>query len=146
MTAEAEGAHWGTTRRTFLVAGGCVLLAALAGIGWRRSRSRPDIQVARPRRADNMAERASQDGVELWPTPLDQHGPVYRLNRSAAVVWAAVDGRRSAGDIAGELAATYGLQLAVAQRDTLACLRTLAAQGVVNGVPGVTPAASRARS
>jgi hypothetical protein len=145
MAAGVERAGWGTTRKTFLVAGGCLLLAALAGRGWSR-RGQADAGAARPRRAVNLAQSDTGNGLELRPTPVDPHGPVFRLNRSAAAVWNAVDGRRSAGDIAGELAAGFGLSADVARRDTLTCLRTLAAQGLVSGVPGVRPAAQVSRS
>ena len=146
MAADTERAGWGTTRRTFLVAGGCVLAAALAGAAWRRSASQTDAGAARPRRAANLAERQTPAGLELRPTPVDPSGPVFTLNSSGAVVWKAVDGRRSAGEIAGELAATFGLAADVARRDTLACLRTLAAQGLVCGVPGARPAGEVGRA
>ncbi len=146
MAAGSERASRGSTRRTFLVAGGCMLAAALAGAGWRRSLRRSEPGDARPRRAQNLAERAAPDGLRLLPTPIDPHGPVFTLNRSGAVVWKAVDGRRSAGEIAGELAAAFGLSAEAARRDTLACLRTLAAQGLVDGVPGAQPADEVRRS
>ncbi len=145
MAAGSDGSGSGTTRKTFLVAGGCVLAAALVGAGWRRSRRPAGAASARPRRADNLSERATAEGVELRPLPLDPHGPVFALNRSAAVVWSAVDGRRSVTGIGGELAAAFGLSAEVAQRDARACLRSLAAQGIVTGVPGTT-AAEAARS
>lgn len=138
MAAASEGAGRGTTRRTFLAAGGCVVAAALLGVGWRRSRRPVDAAAATPRRADNLSERATADGVELRPLPADPHGPVYVLNRSGAVVWRAVDGRRDIAAIGAELAAAFGLTAEVARRDTLACLRSLAAQGIVAGVPGAT--------
>jgi len=140
MAAGSEGAGWGTTRRTFLVAGGCVLAAAVAGVGLRRGRGRTHAGAARPRRAANLSERDTPGGVELRPTPVDMRGPVFALNRSGAVVWRAVDGRRSVAEIAAELAAAFGLTADAARRDTLVCLRTLAAQGLVSGVPGAPPA------
>ncbi len=57
-------------------------------------------RLARPRRAENLLETAHGAGVELRPTPIDPHGPVFRLNRSAALVWRGVDGRRSVNDLA----------------------------------------------
>lgn len=146
MAAGSEQAGWGTTRRTFLVAGGCLLAAALAGAGWRHGRGRADAGEARPRRAANLSEYETPDGVRLRPTPVDRRGPVFTLNRSGAAVWKAVDGRRSAAEIAGELAAAFGLTAGAARRDTLACLRALSAQGLVCGVPGAGPADEVARS
>ena len=140
MAAGSEGAGWGTTRRTFLVAGGCVLAAALAGAGWRRRREPADAASARPRRADNLSEQVTAGGVELRPVPPDPRGPVFVLNRSGAVVWQAVDGHRTVADIGAELAAAFGLTAAVAERDARACLRSLAAQGIVTGVPGASAA------
>jgi hypothetical protein len=136
MAADVERAGWGITRKTFLLASGCALLAALLGRGLgRRSQGPSDVGAARPRRADNLAETRAGHGIELRPTPVDPNGPVYRLNPSAAVVWRAVDGRRSARDIAGVLAAAYGLGAERASQDALACLSTFAAQGLVCGVP-----------
>lgn len=146
MATGAERAGGRSTRRTFLIAGGCVLAAALAGAGRRRSRGGADPGAARPRRAQNLVQHTTPDGVRLQPAPLDPHGPVFALNRSGAVVWNAVDGRRSAGDIAGVLAATFGLSEEAARRDTFACLRTLAAQGLVSGVSGAQPADEVRRS
>jgi hypothetical protein len=146
MAAGSERAGWGTTRRTFLVAGGCLLAAALVGAGRRHGRGRADVGESRPRRAANLAERDTPDGIRLRPTPVDPRGPVFTLNRSGAVVWKAVDGRRSTGEIAGELAAAFGLTAEAARRDTIACLRTLAAQGLVCGVPAAGPADQVRRS
>jgi hypothetical protein len=134
MAADVGRAGWGSTRKTFLLAGGCVLLAALLGRGWVR-RGQADAGAARPRRADNLAETRRGGSLELRPTPVTANGPVFRLNRSAAVVWGAVDGRRSAREIAGVLAAGFGLSAETASQDTLACLSAFAAQGLVSGVP-----------
>jgi hypothetical protein len=147
MAAGMERAGWGTTRKTFIVAGGCVLLAALVGRGWnRRAGGVQTVGAARPRRAQNLHEVARAGGVELRPMPVDPHGPVFRLNRSAAVVWRAVDGRRTVTGIAGVLGTTYGLRAAAASTDAIACLTTLAAQGLVNGVPGTRAGASSEQS
>jgi hypothetical protein len=137
MAAGVERAGWGTTRKTFLVAGGCVLLAALVGRGLGRRAPGPKaIGAARPRRAENLREEARGRGVELRPLPLDPQGPVFRLNPSAAVVWHAVDGRRTITDVAGVLGVAFGLSGTQASDDAIACLTTLAAQGLVTGVPG----------
>ena len=144
MAAEVERTGWGTTRKTFLVAGGCVLAAALMGRGWiRRSDAAQTVAAARPRRSQNLQEVSHSGGIELRPEPVDPHSPVFRLNRAAAVVWRAVDGRRSVTDIAGVLGTTFGLSAAAASTDAIACLESLAAQGLVNGLPGAhagTPA------
>jgi hypothetical protein len=147
MAAGVERAGVGTTRRTFLMAGGGVLLTAIAGGLWsRRAGRRAGPGDARPRRAENLLEEAERGELVLRPAPLDPAGPVFHLNRSAAVVWRAVDGRRSVRDIAGVLAARYGLQGAAAGNDALSCLRTLAAQGLVTGVPATNGQAPAGRS
>ena len=147
MAAEVERTGWGTTRKTFLVAGGCVLLATLFGRAWsQRSGGTQSIAAARPRRAQNLNEESRPGGVELRPEPVDPHGPVFRLNRAAAVVWRTVDGRRSVTDIAGVLGTTFGLSAAAASTDAIACLESLAAQGLVNGLPGARAGAPAVRS
>ena len=147
MAAGVERTGWGTTRKTFLVAGGCVLAAALVGRGWSRlSGAAQTVGAARPRRAQNLHEEARSGGVELRPVPVDPHGPVFRLNRSAAVVWRAVDGRRTVTDIAGVLGAHYALSAAAASTDAITCLESLAAQGLLSGVPGTRAGAPEVRS
>jgi hypothetical protein len=130
MTADAGRPNWKTTRRGFLLAGGCALVALVLGRRW----SLPAGE-ARPRRADNLSERTGAFGVELRPTPVDAAGPVYRLNRSAALVWRGVDGRRGVAEIAALVATAYGVSPAAARADTHECLAALAAQGLVFGVP-----------
>jgi hypothetical protein len=146
MAAGVERAGVGTTRKTFLMAGGCLVLAALAGGLLGRRAARAGAGDARPRRAENLVEEAGAGGLLLRPAPVDPAGPVFRLNRSAALVWQAADGRRRVRDIAGVLAATYGVPGAAAGNDTLSCLRTLAAQGLVTGVPATDSASPASRS
>lgn len=134
MAARLDQPSWTITRKTFLVAlaGGAVALAL--GRTW----SPRDGHVAstgspRPRRAENLLETAHGAGVELRPTPVDPHGPVFRLNRSAALVWRGVDGRRSVNDLAALVAAAYGIPAATARADTLDCLTALTGAGLVFG-------------
>ena len=132
MAAHADRPDRKTTRRTFLVAGACALAALAVG----RRLTAPWTRVARPRRADGLTERVTPDGLELRPTPVRDDGPVFRLNRTAALVWRSVDGRRDVADIAALVAATYRVPQARVQRDTNTCLRLLAAQGLVVDLPG----------
>ena len=112
-----------------------VAAALVAGRVWRLRGERAAVPGAsRVRRADNLRETVHAAGVELRPTPVDPHGPVFRLNRSAALVWRHVDGRRTVDDLAAVLASAYGLSSAAARTDTAACLRTLSMQGLVFGV------------
>ena len=116
------------------VAGGVAALAL--GRPWGRRDGRTTLGTARPRRADNLRETIRAAGVELCPTPVDPHGPVFRLNRSAALVWRSIDGRRSVDDIAALLAAAYGIPAATARAGTTDCLKALSAIGLVFGVYG----------
>jgi len=137
VAARKDRPSWATTRKTFLVvvAGGALALAL--GRPWsRRDGQATSAGPARPRRAENLLETARDPGVELRPTPVDPHGPVYRLNRSAAHVWRGVDGRRTVDDLAALLAATYGIPAAAARADTMDCLQTLSGAGLVFGVYG----------
>jgi hypothetical protein len=117
------------------VVGAAVELAL--GRPWRLRDGRPQSTgSARPRRAENLIETVRGPNVELRPTPVDPHGPVFRLNRSAAHVWRSVDGRRTVDDLAAGLAAAYRLSAAAARADTLDCLTALSGAGLVFGVNG----------
>ena len=137
MAAQADRPVWMTTRKAFLLAvvGGAVALAL--GRPWSpRSGRAAAAEPARPRRAENLLETARGAGVELRPTPVDPHGPVFRLNRSATLVWRSVDGRRTVDDLAALFAAAYGIPSAAAHADTRDCLQTLSEAGLVFGVVG----------
>lgn len=116
--------------------GSGVLAVALGRRLFSPAEEQPSVGAARPRRADNVEEKAGTAGVELRPTPVDPNGPVFRLNRSAALVWRNVDGRRTVVELAALLGTAYSLSAARASSDAIACLETLAAQGLVFGVPG----------
>jgi hypothetical protein len=135
VAAPVDRPDWATTRKTFLlaVAGGVVALAAGR---FRSLRDGRGPTIARPRRADNILATSRGAGVELRPTPVDPRGPVFRLNRSAALVWRDIDGRRNVDDLAALLAAAYGIPSAAAYADTADCLRTLSGAGLVYGVYG----------
>jgi len=123
------------TRKGFLVAAGGVAVALAMGRLWsQRGRRAAPAAQARPRRAENLLETNRGSGVELRPTPVDPHGPVFRLNRSATLVWRGVDGRRSVDDLAARLATTHGIPAAAARADTLSCLQALSGAGLVFGV------------
>lgn len=136
MAARLDQPSWAMTRKTFLVAlvGGAVALAL--GRPWSSRDSHGTSATAKPRRAENLLETTHGAGVELRPTPIDPHGPVFRLNRSAALVWRGVDGRRSVNDLAALVAAAYGIPAAAARADTLDCLTALTGAGLVFGVYG----------
>jgi hypothetical protein len=137
VAARLDQPSWAITRRTFLVAlvGGAVALALGRPRSSRDSHG-TSADTAKPRRAENLLETAQGAGVELRPTPIDPHGPVFRLNRSAALVWRSVDGRRSVNDLAALVAAAYGIPAAAARADTLDCLSALTGAGLVFGVYG----------
>jgi len=138
---------WATTRRTFLLAGVGGAVALVLGRAWGLRDGRAAAgEPARPRRAENLLETARGDDVELRPTPVDAHGPVFRLNRSAAIVWRGVDERRTVDDLAALLAAAYGIPAAAAHADTTACLKALSGQGLVFGVHGSGSETTGARS
>jgi hypothetical protein len=137
VAADGDSRGSKTTRRGFLAAAGCGVVAFMLGerLAVRRGSPAP-IGAARPRRADNVAQQATAAGIQLRPTPADPNGPVFRLNRSAALIWRNVDGRRTVTQLAGLLGTAYGLSAAQASSDTIACLETLAGQGLVYGMPG----------
>ena len=137
MASRVDRPSWATTRKTFLLAVAGAAVALALGRPWSRRRrddGAASVGSARPRRAENLIETVRGHGVELRPTPVDPHGPVFRLNRSAAHVWRGVDGRRSVDDLAALLAAAYGIPAAAAHADTLDCLQALSGAGLVFGV------------
>ena len=137
MAVPVHRPGWATTRKTFLVAVVGAAVALALGRPWRRQDDRAAAAApSRPRRAENLIETVRGRGVELRPTPVDPHGPVFRLNRSAAHVWRGVDGRRTVDDLAAQLAASYGIPAAAARAGTLDCLQALSGAGLVFGVYG----------
>ena len=137
MATPVDRPSWATTRKTFLLAvvGGAVALVLGRAWGLRDGRAAAG-EPARPRRAENLLETARGDDVELRPTPVDAHGPVFRLNRSAAIVWRGVDERRTVDDLAALLAAAYGIPAAAARADPRDCLQALSGAGLVFGAYG----------
>jgi len=137
VAARLDRPSWSTTRKTFLVAVAGSALALALGRPWSpRGGHAASAGPARPRRAENLLETVHGPGVELRPTPVDPHGPVFRLNRSAALVWRGVDGRRSVNDLAALFAAAYGIPAAAARVDAMDCLQALSGAGLVYGVSG----------
>jgi len=137
VAASVERPSRATTRKTFLVAVAGGALALALGRLWSLRESRATTAgPARPQRAENLLETVRGRGVELRPTPIDPHGPVFRLNRSAAHVWRGVDGRRTVDDLAALFAAEHGIPAAAARADTLHCLQALTGAGLVFGVYG----------
>ena len=137
MAARLDQPNWATTRKGFLVAvAGGALALALGRLWSLRDGHATVAGSARPQRAENLHETAHGPDVALRPTPVDPHGPVFRLNRSAALVWRSVDGRRSVDDLAALFAAAYGLPATAARADTMDCLQTLSGAGLVFGVYG----------
>lgn len=135
MAADVDRPGGGLTRKAFLVAVACAAAALVVGRRWGLGSSRSAEADARPRRAENLVEHVRASGVELRPTPVDPHGPIFRLNRSAALVWRSVDGRRTVTELAAVLAAAYGISSTAARAGAAECLEALAAQGLVIGVP-----------
>ena len=137
MASRVDRPSWATTRKTFLLAIAGAAVALALGRPWSRRRrddGAASAGPARPRRAENLVETARGHSVELRPTPVDPHGPVFRLNRTAAHVWRGIDGRRTVNDLAALLAAEYGIPAAAARADTLDCLQSLSGAGLVFGV------------
>lgn len=66
---------------------------------------------------------------------------VYTLNAVGAVVWAALEEPRTAGELADRVAAEFEVGEAVARADVARFLRTLLEEGMVEEsmVEGVTP-------
>jgi hypothetical protein len=119
------------SRRAFLLIAAGGLVALILGRRLSPGGGRPATGGGeRPRRADNLLETASGAGLELRPTPVDPHGPVFHLNGSAAFVWRHIDGQRSAKAIAALLAGAYGIPLAAARNDTGTCLNGLSKVGL----------------
>ena len=86
---------------------------------------------SRPKRADNLLEEDQGDGLDLRPTPLDDHGPTFHLNEPGAFIWRRIDGRRSVHAVSAQLGDAYGLPAPAAQADTLAFLASLVRMGLV---------------
>lgn len=64
------------------------------------------------------------------------------LNLTASAVWAALDGRSSAAQVAADLAAHFRADADTVRRDVMAALRTFAELGLVTCVPPLTAGAS----
>lgn len=86
---------------------------------------------SRPKRADNLVENDQGDGLDLRPTPLDDHGPTFHLNGPGAFIWRHIDGRRSVHAVSAQLGQAYGLPAPAAQADTMAFLASLVRVGLV---------------
>lgn len=122
------------TRKTLLLTVAGAAASLVLGRFWSSHGVRRTTTTnASPRRADNLLEETSGGGIVLRPTPVDPRGPVYRLNRPAALIWHSIDGRRTADDIAALLATAYGIPRKAARTDTLTCLRTFTGAGLVIG-------------
>ncbi|MBI5210008.1 MAG: PqqD family protein [Elusimicrobia bacterium] len=76
------------------------------------------------RRVEDEAVLVDQDEAVVW-----------RLNETGAVIWDAMDGRRTAGDIARRLCEVFDIDEPAARRDTLEFLSALAAKDLLSEGP-----------
>ena len=60
-----------------------------------------------------------------------RHGRAHVINSTAARIWELCDGQATLDDIAGRVAAAYGLPLAAVQDDVANMITTFAKVGVV---------------
>jgi hypothetical protein len=60
---------------------------------------------------------------------------MYSLNPTAAFVWERLDGRRTLGEIVGELLAVFAADPAAAQADVEAFVATALAEGLLEEAP-----------
>jgi hypothetical protein len=67
---------------------------------------------------------------------LPDQGLVQVLNQVGASIWALVDGKRTARDIAAALCAEYEVDQEQAEADTLAFVAELEAKGILSLSPG----------
>ena len=71
---------------------------------------------------------------------LDIEGRMLRgLNRSGARAWALLDGRRTLGEVAAQLAAWYSVPLELALGDLLTFARELMLRGLLVAAPEAAP-------
>lgn len=122
----------GFSRRTFVatlgLGIGAVALRVLAGNLVPR---RPNASGAPvPRRAASLSATMTESGLELRPLPLEDDGPIYRLNETAAHIWDRADGRHTILEISQSVAEQFGAPPARALRDTVAFLQSLSSAGL----------------
>jgi hypothetical protein len=89
-----------------------------------------DVAGPRPRTASSLDVRTTPAGMELRPLPLEDDGPVYRLNDTGAFIWQCADGRTSVLEISKRVATEYQVPASRALRDTACLLDSLRAAGL----------------
>ena len=95
----------------------------------RQTYRRPRLMTPRmPRKSEGLDVNEVDDGLIVYDESTDR---VHHLNPTAAVILELCDGTRTASDIAGAVAETFGLDEAPDAETTL-CLEELVAQGLVS--------------
>ena len=69
------------------------------------------------------------DGEAVLVDP--KKGMVRVLNPAGARIWEMIDGRRTVADLAADIAAEYGIEVARAEADTIAFCEDLVRRGVL---------------
>jgi hypothetical protein len=81
-----------------------------------------------PRPRDGVLFRELEDGCVLYDPDGEK---VHSLNETAGFVWCLMDGARSLGEIAGEIARAAGADEAVVLRDVIRTADRFARQGLL---------------
>jgi hypothetical protein len=89
-----------------------------------------DLDTRLARLPEAIDEPAGADRLVL---DLDS-GRYFALGEVGGLVWSRLDGRRTLGEIADEVAATWDVTLAEARRDVVAFARELAGAGLARPV------------
>ena len=93
--------------------------------GDTRDRARRDMF---PRRSPKILWREADGNVVLFH---EDNGRAFALNETATVIWKLCDGTRSTADIASQLAASFGLDAAVAREAMAELVGELSEEGCV---------------
>ena len=97
-----------------------------------------DIDESYPPRRSPAAHTEVLDGEAVI---LDaQRRRLHRLNTTATAAWEAFDGRSTVSEVAADLAQRYGEDVETTTRDVLVLCRSLAAEGLLDGVERETGA------
>jgi Coenzyme PQQ synthesis protein D (PqqD) len=67
---------------------------------------------------------------------------LHHLNHTATLLWACFDGHASAGELAAEICEELGLPYETVLADTVAVLRELGSEGLLDGVRADDPEAA----
>ena len=118
--AERSPQRWGSVWVPSRFAGS----PARSFLGVRMRRGRLCLGVRR------VSRPGRPGGIELRPLPLEDDGPIYRLNETAAYIWDRADGRHTILEISRSVAGRYGTTPTRALRDTISFLQSLSSAGL----------------